>query len=184
MSDGTVWVSIAEAARRQGVTRTAIRNRIKRGTIKHRVNNQGNPLVEAPEERGEPFQRGTATGTSMEVPGHAPATVPETVPVTEPSGLDRTERRHLAEIDRLQKSHAAHIAALESQLNHERKTHHAEVSRLMATMQERVDAAEMRAERAEDQAITALTQAADAAERITKSLIEAVSKPVWRRLLS
>jgi hypothetical protein len=39
------WCSVSEAARRLGVTPTAIRNRIKRGTLEHRPNGNQGKLV-------------------------------------------------------------------------------------------------------------------------------------------
>jgi hypothetical protein len=62
MADQEEWCSINEAARRLGVTPTAIRNRIKRGTLEHRPN--GN------------------VGKLVRVPSTATLTVPKPVPLT------------------------------------------------------------------------------------------------------
>ena len=43
--DNSEWMPVAQAARRLGVTRQAIQNRIKRGRIEHRQDNRGNPMV-------------------------------------------------------------------------------------------------------------------------------------------
>ena len=51
------WGSTSEAARRLGVTRAAVRGRIRRGTIQTRVETEGNRqrlLVRLPEPRQEP----------------------------------------------------------------------------------------------------------------------------------
>ncbi|MBQ0819142.1 hypothetical protein KBI52_02640 [Microvirga sp. HBU67558] len=58
------WCSISEAARRLSVTPTAIRNRIKRGTLEVRPNGNFGRLVR--------------------VPRTVPDTVPDTVPLTVP----------------------------------------------------------------------------------------------------
>ena len=66
------WCSVSEAARRLGVTPTAIRNRIKRGTLEHRPNGNQGKLVRVP----------------LTVPATVTPTVPEplggTVPPTVP----------------------------------------------------------------------------------------------------
>jgi hypothetical protein len=70
MADQEEWCSINEAARRLGVTPTAIRNRIKRGTLEHRPNGNVGKLVRVPS---------TATLT---VPKPVPLTVNPPVPFT------------------------------------------------------------------------------------------------------
>lgn len=64
------WCSINEAARRLGVTPTAIRNRIKRGTLKTKPNGNFGRLVR--------------------VPRPVPPTVMPTVTVTEPEPVTET----------------------------------------------------------------------------------------------
>ncbi|MGF7213731.1 hypothetical protein GGE65_008381 [Skermanella aerolata] len=64
------WCSVSEAARRLGVTPTAIRNRIKRGTLEHRPNGNSGKLVR--------------------VPLTVPVTVAPTVTLTVPEPLGRT----------------------------------------------------------------------------------------------
>ena len=55
------WCTINAAARRLGVTATAIRNRIKRGTLETRPNGNFGRLVRVPlnGETGDPHPRGT-----------------------------------------------------------------------------------------------------------------------------
>jgi hypothetical protein len=63
------WCTVNEAARRLGVTATAIRNRMKRGTLEARPNGNFGRLVRVPR---------TVTLTPEEpVPGTAPLTVDE-----------------------------------------------------------------------------------------------------------
>ena len=47
--DGGVWVTVAEAARRLGVTPTAIRNRLDRGTLESRPHGNRGRLVRLPD---------------------------------------------------------------------------------------------------------------------------------------
>lgn len=67
------WCSVAEAARRLGVTPTAIRNRIKRGTLKTRPNGNLGHLVLVPKPEPVPLTPAdTVTGTvSSTVPADA-----------------------------------------------------------------------------------------------------------------
>src|SRR5215203_7422704 len=68
------WCSVNEAARRLGVTATAIRNRIKRGTLDTRPNGNFGRLVRVPR---------TVTLTPKEpVPGTVPLTPQERVTLT------------------------------------------------------------------------------------------------------
>src|SRR5215218_7020023 len=73
------WCSINEAARRLSVTPTAIRNRIKRGTLKTKPNGNHGRLVRVP----LPV---SLTGSDT-VPGTVTRTVSDTVPLTLPDPL-------------------------------------------------------------------------------------------------
>lgn len=66
------WCSVSEAARRLGVTPTAIRNRIKRGTLEHRPNGNQGKLVRVP--------RTVLLTVLPSVPKPLGGTVPPTVP--------------------------------------------------------------------------------------------------------
>ena len=72
MADQEEWCSINEAARRLGVTPTAIRNRVKRGTLEHRPNGNQGKLVRVPRT------------VLLTVPEPVPLTATPTVP--EPLG--------------------------------------------------------------------------------------------------
>jgi hypothetical protein len=82
------WCSVAEAARRLGVTPTAIRNRVKRGTLPSRPNGNFGKLVKVP--RTVTLTPADSTGTVTFTPGepedngdpHPPGTVPGTVTLT------------------------------------------------------------------------------------------------------
>ncbi len=155
------WVPIARAARAYGMTDQGVRNRIRRGTLEHRRDNHGRLEVLVKPERldhqAQQFQPANqaAVGVSNLV-----MPVVETVPLALAREL---------------------IAAADARTVAARRDADAEIARIRQDWRERVDAAEIRAERAEKLALDALTQAADTAERITKSLIEAAAKPLWRR---
>ena len=104
MADLDEWCSINEAARRLGVTPTAIRNRIKRGTLEHRPNGNIGKLVRVP-----PTVTVTVTPT-----------VPEPLEGTVPPGTDGTI-----------KALEAHVQTLRELLDERNATHAAEVARLI-----------------------------------------------------
>ena len=169
------WLGITAAAKRLGVTRQAIQHRVSRGTIEHRQDNRGNPLV-----RITPGLLAVAQATaSAGQPATAPATADHVAQViaATPQANDSALAYQAADrrVDQL-------LAAKDAEIERLHRGHREEVQRVISIMQERVDSAEVRAERAEKLALDALTQAADTAERITKSLIEAASKPLWRRI--
>lgn len=76
------WCSVAEAARRLGVTPTAIRNRIKRRTLETKPNGNHGHLVRVP----------------LTVPKPVPVTSPEPVPEPLPSPVEAELRTQLADI--------------------------------------------------------------------------------------
>ncbi len=158
MADDGLWLHINEAARRLGVTPQAIRGRVNRGTVQSRRSNSGSLLV---------LMSGTPPQESATAPIETLHSNFNSEPQTGRVDADRADQL----LKQLISSYKDQIAASERRRESE-----------CAILQERVDAAEIRAERAEKLALDALTQAADTAERITKSLIDAASKPLWRRL--
>jgi multidrug efflux pump subunit AcrA (membrane-fusion protein) len=102
------WCSINEAARRLCVTPTAIRNRIKRGTLEHRPNGNVGKLVRVPLTVLEPVLL-TVTPT-----------VPEPLGGTVPSGADGTI-----------KALEAHVQTMRELLDERNVAHIAEMARLL-----------------------------------------------------
>jgi hypothetical protein len=102
------WCSVSEAARRLGVTSTAIRNRIKRGTLEHRPNGNVGKLVKVPRTVPEPI----------------PLTVTPTVP--EPLGGTVTPG-----VEGVIKALEAHVQTLRELLDERNAAHAAEVARLI-----------------------------------------------------
>ena len=117
MDDNGQWLSVADAARKLGVTRQAIQGRIKRSTIEHRQDNRGNPLVRMPDGIAPAIPQATAVAaaatalppdlrlTPAEAPGLIPLSVFEkTVEAIQRGAnesLERQERHFQAEIARL-----------------------------------------------------------------------------------
>src|SRR5512135_530627 len=66
MDDETDWLTVPEAARRLGVTPTAIRNRIKRGTLASKPQGNRGVLVRLPssvsKSFGKPFPKDGVVG--------------------------------------------------------------------------------------------------------------------------
>ena len=188
METGKIWLSIPEAAQKLGVTPTAIRNRIKRGTLERRLGNTGRQLVEIPagtdDQNRNPLQGVTVTQTVTKCS--------ETVSKPVTNSDDRFVVHLERQISELNERYEAQLAAERTRAEHaliaERARHAAETERLIAQFAtersfwtERADAAERRTERAEAIALDALTQAADTTERITNAMIEAAARPIWRR---
>ena len=162
MADDGLWLHINEAARRLGVTPQAIRGRVNRGTVQSRRSNSGSLLV-------------LMSGTPPQESATAPI---ETLHSNFNSNSNSEPQTGRVDADRADQLLKQLISSYKDQIAASERRRESEC----AILQERVDAAEIRAERAEKLALDALTQAADTAERITKSLIDAASKPLWRRL--
>ena len=174
------WVTVTVAARRLGITRTAIYNRISRGTLKSQTDNHGHQLVniadtvtpgtlrhvtrdtvtltlnqEAPTE---PRQTGQDGGDV--VPAAIHREMIEALQTAHGAALVALQvqaSRLQAEIERLQSDAAMERARADQQLVEERRRHESEIERLVGQVHaersfwvERADAAEVRAEAAEE----------------------------------
>jgi len=145
------WVTVSEAARRLGVSRTAIHNRIKRGTLSRMTDNHGNPLVQVSVTRAVPVTVATCrNGTPDTVTPPEPPQPRQDVSEMIPASV------HLRTVEVIQEAHSAALAALEQRLSQQDANHLAEVERLVGQVHaersfwiERADAAEVRAEAAE-----------------------------------
>ncbi len=158
-----IWVSVSEASRRLGITRTAIRKRIARGTLDSHLDNHGFPrvLIFGPRVQGP-------SGTDTIVPP-VPDEPLDQVPSLEPresfpgASEPISASIHQGMIKALEEAHGATVTALQSQLEQLRvdaTTAQARADRQLserdylyrdqtALMIERIDAAEVRAETAE-----------------------------------
>ena len=111
--DDPPWVTITEAARQMGISRTAIRNRMTRGTMPTQAGNHGQLMTQVvltPEKKSPPRVADLLTGTTVSSgqhrvePGPTPAqsgVVPISVMT---DALDRQQRQHEAEISRLERA--------------------------------------------------------------------------------
>ncbi len=150
MVDGdSDMVSVSEAARRLGISRAAIRSRIKHGSLVSMTDNHGNPLVRLP----LPPSSNAPPETSMVV---SPGTLQEARQprLDAPGLLSLSDVRQL--LGEQQTAHSAALAALRADMETERQRHDSEVERLVGQVHaersfwiERADAAEVRAEAAE-----------------------------------
>jgi len=113
------WLSVSAAARRLGITRQSLQNRIKRGSVEHRRNNRGDPLVRIVGDFPQPVSDAVARSFA------APAAP---LAASGPVSLDDVCRLLGEQSERMERQHSA----------------------AMAMMVERVDAAELRAERVEE----------------------------------
>jgi biotin operon repressor len=123
--DNGEWLSVASAARRLGVSRQAIQNRVKRGKIEHRLDNRGNPIVRVAATRGDPVSGATratgATGAVADVAGavappeprqsvaHAPEVVPASV-------VESLQQAHERALERQEAAHQAVLASVQGQV--------------------------------------------------------------------
>lgn len=165
------WCSVAEAARRLGVTPTAIRNRIRRGTLRTKPNGNIGHLVHLP--RPEP------------VPLTPADTVPGTVPPDALAALDRATDALVAELRGRLSELQARLASADA----ERMASQREAA------QERAQAAEERARLQTalsdtGQRLARLSEAREAdterhrteVEELRQRLHELRSRPWWRRM--
>ena len=132
------WVTVSEAARRLGVTRQAIRGRIARKTIPCQHDNHGHPMVMAVAPVPFPVCSGTGDNSPVTVPLRAVVTAPtaETRPLPTAAPPDRTGLVSLDDVRLL--------------LGEQREAMERQHRDAMQMATERIDAAEVRAERLEN----------------------------------
>lgn len=116
MADPSEWCSINEAARRLSVTPTAIRNRIKRGTLEHQPNGNIGKLVRVP----LPIRPAVTESASSAVPLTITPTVPEPLGGIVTLGVEGTI-----------KALEAHVQTMRELLDERNAAHAAEVARLI-----------------------------------------------------
>jgi hypothetical protein len=97
--DDKDWCSINEAARRLKVTPTAIRNRIKRGTLKTKPNGNYGRLVRVPLPVIPTVTLPVSPTGSSTVTGTMTPTVPEPVPLTIPDPLVPELRDRIGQLE-------------------------------------------------------------------------------------
>jgi hypothetical protein len=158
------WLPIPEAAAKLGIAENALRSRIKRRTVRARKDNQGRLVVCLPSTEMRP--RTIVRSKSGPGSNHASEPAPEALQSTQGAVEAVPLPCHREIVDGLQ----AAMAALRSDLSTERQRHEAEIERLIGQVHaerqfwiERADAAECRAEAAEQR------------------VVEMVTRPWWRR---
>jgi len=140
------WLSVSEAARQLSVSRQAVHHRIKRGTVDSRKGNRGQTLVRIPSTVAVLVPSGTVASSSSTVDADRPPKPVQEAPELMPRSV------HKEVVEALQ----AALDAARSDMETERQRHDAEVERLVGQVHaersfwiERADAAEVRAEAAE-----------------------------------
>ena len=166
MSGDNDWVSVSEAARRIGVTRAAIYSRVTRKTLETMTDNHGHTLVRVSLSGDSKVSGGALRKVSPETltrarPPESDTTHPHSanseavLPVsTAMAMLAEQASLHRSDIDTL---HARHDAEIARRLAERDALHQDTLGRLQAQAGleralwlERIDAAEMRAERVEE----------------------------------
>lgn len=151
IGDDNDWCSVSEAARRIGVTRAAIQNRIRRHTLETMTDNHGRPLVKVVVAGGATVC--AATPRKVTVAGQHPEPpqprqdAPETVPLTlHREALDRQQATYRetvamlrADMDADRQRHDAELARRDSDRDAERQRHLAELARMERTHQVATD---------------------------------------------
>ena len=140
---GDRWLSVSEAARQLSVSRQAIHHRIKRGTVDSRKGNRGQTLVRI------------SSTVAVLVPDGTVASSVSTVDAAEPLRLIPGAPEVSAHGEVVGALQAA-LAVARTDITTERQRHDAEIERLVGQIHaersfwiERADAAEIRAEQAE-----------------------------------
>jgi len=167
--DNGEWLSVTAAARKLGLSRQAIQNRIKRNSIAHRRDNMGNPIVRVAATSPQPVSGAIAVHVAATpvAPPEAPKAdgtdlVAELRLMLEKqeSARERNRREQVAVLEAAEGRRLADLADRD-------RLHRATVSLLI----ERVDAAECRAERVEERL-----------DQILDQLLEQ-RRPWWRRVI-
>ena len=115
------WVSISEAARLLGVSRQAVDHRIKRGTLRTRANNRGQKLVQIPATVEVTVEASNpSTTVAPPEPRHPASDAPETMPLSV----------HRETIEAIQRASGESLAALQTAMDRQERQHQAEVDRL------------------------------------------------------
>lgn len=149
--DDGQWLSVSAAARRLGISRQALQQRIRRGSVDCRRNNRGDPQI---------FVSNASALACVATPEADGASVAASMQqaAPEPAGqLSLNDVRELLgeQSERMERQHAAALATLERA--------HRESTQLLV---ERVDAAEVRAEVVSEQ---------------LSALLDRLSRPWWSR---
>lgn len=125
------WITLSEAARILGVSRTAVRQRVQRGTLPTMSDNHGRPLTRLQTEsatvrnttvRNVPIGTVAEISEPLQTVPQPSAGAPEAMPVSvvrqlleqhqaaSGAALAAIEQRHSAELARVERSHAAELA--------------------------------------------------------------------------
>lgn len=165
------WLTVSEAARRLGVTRQTLQYRIKKGKIEHRQDNRGNPIVRFAVEALKSAQA-SPDAKAAEACADAQHPIPAGL-----ASLDDVRRMLGEQSERLQAAHREAMTALEQRMAQQDANHLAEIERLVGQVHaersfwtERADAAEVRAEAAEQRTA-----------EMAKQLVEQATRPWWSR---
>lgn len=171
------WCSIAEGARRLGVTPTAIRNRIKRGTLEVRPNGNFGRLVRIPLP---------VTGT-VPVMDEEPMTI--TVPITvPPTGIDEMADMLVGELrDRLQElqERVRAVDAERIELRHELAQERADAAQEREKMLAMIKEAGDRYDRLQAERDADLAQHRSEVDALRDELqraVEQLRQPWWRKV--
>lgn len=142
------------AARRLGITRTAVYNRINRGTLKSQTDNHGHQLVNIADTVSRDTLRHVTPDTVTPTLNPGRPTEPRQTAQGAPDAVPMS--LYLLEIERIQAALQAQIDQLRADAIEERQRHVAEIERLVGQVHaersfwiERADQAEVRAEAAE-----------------------------------
>jgi hypothetical protein len=208
--DALRWLTTGEAAKALGCSRQSVQQRIKRGTLDTRSGNRGQRLVGVPSLAQALAVPRTTSSLSQALapeliepePPQPATSATETVPLS----LHLAEVERLQAARETIAAHSATVAALQSQVEQLRSvsaSHDAETARRLAErdalyldtlgrMQaqaaierslwlERIDAAELRAERVEQRLDQVLDQLLERQRQSATSPVEQ-GQPWWRRL--